>query len=178
LRWTKWPEGQHFFWVLQVSLFIITTPVLHNNISFIYHWEYINLRNKWHYEIKKEQKAVIYIQTRFTDLPNISVSSVHQYMAKHQKMCCIEVKSPLSAHTKNCEKWLLALSCLSVHQSTWNSSAPSEWIFMKFDISVFFENLSWKLKFDWNLTRITGTLCYDLCTLWYLFQFFFKWGMF
>jgi len=50
------------------------------------------------------QKAVTYIQTRFTDLPNISVSSVHQYMAKHKKKCCIEVKSPLSAHTKNCEK--------------------------------------------------------------------------
>jgi len=32
------------------------------------------------------------------------------------------------------------------------------WIFMKFDVSIFFENMSRKLKFHKILTRITGTL--------------------
>jgi hypothetical protein len=42
--------------------------------------------------------------------------------------------------------------------SAWNNSAPTGRIFMKFNIWVFFENLSRKLKFHWNLTRITDTL--------------------
>ena len=46
---------------------------------------------------------------------------------------------------------------LSVLLSAWKSSAPSEQIFIKFDILVFFENLSWKFKYRWDLTRITGT---------------------
>ena len=45
--------------------------------------------------------------------------------------------------SQNCEKWLLASSCLSV----WNNSAPTGRIFMKFYIWVFLENLSRKFKF-------------------------------
>jgi hypothetical protein len=36
--------------------------------------------------------------------------------------------------SKNCERQLLASSCLSVRPSTWNSLVPTEWIFTKFDI--------------------------------------------
>jgi hypothetical protein len=36
---------------------------------------------------------------------------------------------------------------LSVRPSTWKNSAPTGRIFMKFDIWVFFENLSRKFKF-------------------------------
>ena len=43
---------------------------------------------------------------------------------------------------------------------------------------VFFENLSRKFKFHWNLTRITGSLHEDLCRLWYLVKFFLEWEMF
>jgi hypothetical protein len=35
--------------------------------------------------------------------------------------------------------------CLS--PSAWNNSAPTEWIFMKFDIFYFLKTLSWKFKF-------------------------------
>jgi hypothetical protein len=35
---------------------------------------------------------------------------------------------------------------------------------MKFDIGVFFENLSRKLKFDYYLNRITATSDEDVCT--------------
>jgi hypothetical protein len=59
--------------------------------------------------------------------------------------------------SQNCEKRLLSLSCLSlclsfrlrlsVCLSAWNNSAPTERIFMKFDIWVFFESLSRKFKF-------------------------------
>jgi hypothetical protein len=36
---------------------------------------------------------------------------------------------------------------------------------MKFDILVCFEHLSWKFMLRWNMTRITGTLHRELCTL-------------
>jgi hypothetical protein len=50
-----------------------------------------------------------------------------------------------------------------------------------FVISIFFENLSRKFKFHYNLTRITGRLHYmKTCGhLWqYLVQFFLEWEMF
>ena len=43
--------------------------------------------------------------------------------------------------------------CLSVHPHV---ATPTRRIFMKFGIWIFLKNLS-KLKFHWNLTRITGT---------------------
>jgi len=47
---------------------------------------------------------------------------------------------------------------VSVRLSAWNNSAPIGRIFMKFNISVFFENTSRKFKFHQNLTRIAGTV--------------------
>ena len=49
--------------------------------------------------------------------------------------------------SQNCERRLLASSCLSVHRSAWNISVPIGGICMKFDIWGFFENLSRKFKF-------------------------------
>ena len=49
--------------------------------------------------------------------------------------------------------------CQFVRPSAWNNP-----IFMKFHIFIFFENLSRKSKFHWNLTRITETLHENLCT--------------
>jgi len=65
---------------------------------------------------------------------------------------------------KNCEKRLLASSCLSVRLSAWNNSARIGWILMKFDIWGFYENLLRKFKFYWNLTTMTGTLHADRYT--------------
>ena len=45
-----------------------------------------------------------------------------------------------------------------------NNSALTRRIFMKFDISVVFENLSRKFNFHYNLTRIAVTLHEALCT--------------
>jgi hypothetical protein len=46
---------------------------------------------------------------------------------------------------------------ISVCPSVWNNSAPTRWIFMKFNTWLFFKNLWRKFKFHKNLTRITGT---------------------
>ena len=54
--------------------------------------------------------------------------------------------------------------------SAWNNSAPTWRIFMKFDIWVFFGNLSRKFKFHQNLTRITGTLHED----WYTYMIIYR----
>jgi hypothetical protein len=40
-------------------------------------------------------------------------------------------------HLQNCEKQLLAMSCLPIHASTWNSSILVGHIFMNFDIEHF-----------------------------------------
>jgi len=45
--------------------------------------------------------------------------------------------------------------CLSVCPSAWNTSAPTEWIFIKLDIWTFFENPSRRFKFHETVTRIT-----------------------
>ena len=93
------------------------------------------------------------------------------------------------AHAR-CEGWLLDAFAklrkstitvvmsirLSVLLSAWNSSAPSERIFIKSDIWVFFENLSRNFKFHWDLTRIIGTLHEDQYTL-YMAHFFLEWEM-
>ena len=53
---------------------------------------------------------------------------------------------------------------LPVALSAWNNSAPTRWIFMKFGIWGFFENLSRKFTVYQNLTIITDTLHEDICT--------------
>jgi len=50
---------------------------------------------------------------------------------------------------------------MSVRLSVYNNSAPTGWIFVKFDILRIFENISTKFKFHKNLTRIAGTLHAD-----------------
>jgi hypothetical protein len=57
------------------------------------------------------------------------------------------------------------MSCRSDRPSARNNSAATGWIFMKFDIWVFSEDLSRKLNFHWNLTKITGALREDKYTL-------------
>jgi hypothetical protein len=54
---------------------------------------------------------------------------------------------------------------MSVGLSSVENSASTGPIFMKFDISVFLENLPRKFKSHYNLTRIGGTLHKDLCTI-------------
>jgi hypothetical protein len=51
---------------------------------------------------------------------------------------------------------------LSLSPSVWNS-APTGWIFINF-VNEFFENLSKKLKFYYNMTRTTSTAHYDKYT--------------
>ena len=48
--------------------------------------------------------------------------------------------------------------CRSVRLSAWNNSAPTERIFMKFDIWLFLEKLPRNVKFHYKRTIITGTI--------------------
>ena len=50
---------------------------------------------------------------------------------------------------------------MSVRPSPRNNTTLGEQIFMKYDTSVFFENMSRTFKFHRNMTRITGTLHED-----------------
>jgi len=61
------------------------------------------------------------------------------------------------ARSQNCEKLLLASSCLSVHppvRTEQLNSASTTQIFMKFDICEYVENLSRKFKFHYNMTHL------------------------
>jgi hypothetical protein len=65
---------------------------------------------------------------------------------------------------------------LYVFMSVWNTSAPSRWIFMKFGIWVFFENLSRQfnsLKSD----QSNGCFTWHTFVLSHLAQCFLKWEM-
>jgi hypothetical protein len=42
---------------------------------------------------------------------------------------------------------IVTSACLSVHYPAWKHSAPNGWLFMKFHISVFFQNMSRKSTF-------------------------------
>jgi hypothetical protein len=84
-------------------------------------------------------------------------------------MAAIMQRKPVTFIGTFAKLWKVTISfimsvCPSIWPSTWNNSAPTERIFVKFGIWVFFKNLSRKFKFHWNLTRITGTLHEELCT--------------
>lgn len=51
---------------------------------------------------------------------------------------------------------------ISIHLYTHISTVPTGWIFSKFDIGNFHENLLRNLEFGQNPTRILGTLCGEL----------------
>jgi hypothetical protein len=98
------------------------------------------------------------------------------------KVCSIAARIPHTAETKITVQYLERLldafaklrkasigsvmaicrSVRPVHLPARKNSAPTERIFMDLDISGFFENLTRKLNFLYNLTRITGTLHEDL----------------
>ena len=63
-------------------------------------------------------------------------------------------------------KWRRATAgfVMSVRLFALSSLAPTGRIFMIFDVLIFFQTLSRKIKFDLNLTWITGTLHGDLRT--------------
>ena len=53
-----------------------------------------------------------------------------------------------AAILQKCKKRLLALSCLSVHTSARKNSAPTGWVYVKFDIWGLFEIIARKSNFD------------------------------
>ena len=79
------------------------------------------------------------------------------YKEIHSKTCL----GTFANLRKDCEKRLLASSCLSICLSAWNDSAPTGRIFMAICIWVFFENMSRKFTFHYNRTRITGNVHED-----------------
>ena len=60
--------------------------------------------------------------------------------------CVLSAVDRFHARSQNCEKQLLASSCLSVClsvcPSAWNNTSPGEKIFVKFNTWEFFENIS------------------------------------
>ena len=83
---------------------------------------------------------------------------IYKLLAWKNKNCIV---LSFKALLQNCGKRILASPCLSVYLSVCTfaekDSAPSGRIFIKFYILGFFETLSRKFKFQYNLTRIMGT---------------------
>ena len=77
-----------------------------------------------------------------------------QYVALHGTYWNKIFSNNIQEHSQNWEERLLVSSCLPVRM---NISAHTRRIFVKFCIWGFIETVSGKSKFDWNLTRITGT---------------------
>ena len=109
--------------------------------------------NEWNKTVPHTDKVVIRIPN-FKDLAAEDFSikirdQSNKYTGSHN----------FQARSRNCEKRRLDSSCLSVCLSTRNSSPPTRHIFMKCDISEFFEKLSRKnqvsLKSDKNNGHFT-----------------------
>jgi len=94
--------------------------------------------------------APTHVNPRCDDVTNLTVDGVKRF-------------TPAVRHI-HVKKKKTVNFVISVGLSAWNNSAPTGRIFMKFDIWVFFENLSRKLKFNLNLAKITGTLHEDRYT--------------
>jgi hypothetical protein len=83
----------------------------------------------------------------------------HLYTFRSQFIRCVRKISKSDSYLRH----VCVSICPSVHASAWYNSAPTGRIFMKFDMWVFFENLSRNFKFRWNVTIITDTLHEYLC---------------
>jgi len=64
------------------------------------------------------------------------------YLGSLCRRVVIWVKYHCKSRSQNCQKRLLASSCLSVYPFMWNNSDPTRQIFLKFCIWVFLVNLS------------------------------------
>jgi len=94
-------------------------------------------------------------------------STAKKILRNHLKVACMRILpvSPIFARRlRNIAKSDIRFIILSVPLSAWKNSSTIERVITKFDMGVFFENLSKMFKFHQNLTRITGTLHEDLCT--------------
>jgi hypothetical protein len=92
-----------------------------------------------------------------------TMDSVLNNIVNWNKMNVIDNMCVFS-HVCKFRKLPLASSCLSVCPSIWNTSVSTGRIFMKFAITVFFDNLSRKFVSYSNPTGITGTLFEDQYT--------------
>ena len=61
-------------------------------------------------------------------------------------LCNIAIDRFFWVLSQDCDKRLLASSCLSVRVSAWYNSAPAGQIFMKFGIRIFFEKTVEKIQ--------------------------------
>jgi hypothetical protein len=69
----------------------------------------------------------------------MSVGQLQKYLYQHENC----MTNPVFRHVRKTAKKRLLVRhiCLSVRPSTWNNWAAAGRIFMKLDISIFFENL-------------------------------------
>ena len=65
----------------------------------------------------------------------VHLYDVHQFLDTFTKLQILTISFVMSFH-------------LSICLSAWNNLTPTEQIFTKFDVSVFFETLSRKFKYD------------------------------
>ena len=77
----------------------------------------------------------------------------------HTSSCVQFFVARLLASSQNCENRPSATSCLcpSVLPNG-TTRPPLDYVHESWYTSIFFENLSWKFKCDWNMTRMTSAL--------------------
>jgi len=84
------------------------------------------------------KNTISHLSTRIMNTSqNIFNNFTHQMMINSNAVLLFFL-----ACSQNCKKWLLALSSLSA----WNNSAPTGWIFMKYDIWSLCKNPSSKIQ--------------------------------
>jgi len=61
------------------------------------------------------------------------ITSEMQKFTKSSGTVSVKLLAYFRARSQDCEKWLLASSCLSLQPSAWNNSAPTGQILMIFE---------------------------------------------
>ena len=86
------------------------------------------------------------------------VSRCHNPLNKGLCTVSTEDRANFQASSQNCENILSASSCLSVHPSLcMKRSAPTEQIFMIFDVSGYLENLSMEIQISLKSDKNSGS---------------------
>ena len=107
------------------------------------------------------RKSVFCQHKILTFLKIITVS--YNYFATNRQGPVCSMNWIFRRFRKIFKRRLLISSCLSVRLSEWKSSAPIGRIFMKFDILIFFGNLSRKFKFQKKSEKNKGYFIWSKC---------------
>jgi hypothetical protein len=106
------------------------------------------------------------------------ITSETQKFTKSSGTVSVQLRAYFRACSQDCEKWLLASSCLSLQPTSWNNSAPTGQILMIFECfsKIFRKNSNFirygnnERYFTWRCMYIYDSISKEFFLVWEMFQ--------